>query len=105
MKNVLALIVSLLLALGLASNAEAAAAEAEPAWNSLAGAEQAANVMGVSTAQAAEDLAVQHNALDWTLPHRGGASRSPSVVATGNYNVMARLVGSGISYWLSRECH
>lgn len=62
MNRVVAL-VPLILILGFACSAEAAAPEsAEPAWNSTAGAEQAAKVMGVSTAQAAEDLAVQHEA-------------------------------------------
>lgn len=63
MRKVLTLIVPLLLTLGLTSNAEAAATDPEaPAWNTTAGAEYAASVMGVSTAQAAEDLTLQHDA-------------------------------------------
>jgi hypothetical protein len=67
MRKVLMLIVPLLLALALASNAEAATTEAgaeteASAWNSPASVETAAKVIGVSTAQAAEDLTVQHEA-------------------------------------------
>ena len=56
------LIVPLVLALGLASSAEAAADPESHAWNTAAGAKNAAVAMGVSTGQAAEDLAVQHDA-------------------------------------------
>jgi hypothetical protein len=63
MRKILMLIVPMLLALGLASNAEAAPTEAETsAWDSPGSVETAAKVIGVSTSQAAEDLTVQHEA-------------------------------------------
>lgn len=63
MKKILMLIVPLLLALGLASYAEAAPTEAESSvWDSPASVETAAKAIGVSTAQAGEDLTVQREA-------------------------------------------
>lgn len=61
MRKVVMLGLPFVVALGLAANASAAATDTETlAWNTPAGAEYAAEVMGVSTSQAAEDLAVQH---------------------------------------------
>jgi hypothetical protein len=63
MRKIFMPIVFLLLVLGLASNADAATTEAgAAAWNSPESVETAAKVMEVSTAQAAEDLTVQHDA-------------------------------------------
>jgi hypothetical protein len=63
MRKALMLIVPLLLILSLTSRAQADTTNVEAsAWNSTASAERASSVMGVSTAQAAEDLEVQHAA-------------------------------------------
>ncbi len=53
-------VVTLLSVVALANNAEAATSESSAAWDSPESIETAANVIGVSMAQAAEDLAVQH---------------------------------------------
>ncbi|HLM85862.1 MAG TPA: S1 family peptidase [Solirubrobacteraceae bacterium] len=65
MRKALVLVVPMLLALGLAGSSQADPATTtteEAAWNSRASAERASSVMGVSTAQAAEDLEIQHAA-------------------------------------------